>query len=425
MKSSSSPGFLLTMGKYYGTLAAVRCLGAHGVPVIMADRERLAPARWSCHVARRVSCPPVRPIERFMDWLHAFGAIDPGHVLYATCDDLAWAFAAHEADLRRNFRLLSPPLSTVARLLDKRALYAACPLVGLRTPRTWFPRGEADIDQVAREAPFPLILKPRTQVLFTSMRKGGIVLGARDLRRRYAAFVRDHRYPASLLRAVPGADQPMVQEFGVGSRNWIYSISGFCDLGAGLLVARAARKLLQWPRRLGVGICFEDAAMNPVLLEGIRRLCVETGYFGVFEAEFVDGSDGPWLIDFNPRFFGQMGFDTARHSPLAYFAYLRATGEHARLREEVEAASSWRPERRMLFVNSAQFAWTRAAERLAGRPPAPSLAAVTRSRADKAIVVDAAVDAGDRLPAVLDVIGQFRDALFHPRSVLRAARHGA
>ena len=63
------------------------------------------------------------------------------------------------------------------------------------------------------------------------------------------------------------------------------------------------------------------------LVEAIRRLCREVGYFGVFEIEFLRVLDRGWaVIDFNPRFYHQMGFDIARGLPLPIWAYLGASG---------------------------------------------------------------------------------------------------
>ena len=100
------PGFVLTMARYYGTLAATRCLGHAGVPVIVADESRFSPALWSRHVVRREHCPPARFLDRLVDWLLEFGARNPGHVLYATSDDLAWVFAERSALFSRPHRLV-------------------------------------------------------------------------------------------------------------------------------------------------------------------------------------------------------------------------------------------------------------------------------------------------------------------------------
>ena len=217
----------MTMASYYGSLAATRCLGTRDVPVIVADADRFAPARWSRHAFQHEDCPPVRPIDAFIDWLLAFGARQPGNVLYATCDDLAWVFAERQAELRKSFRLLSPPFESVARVLDKAALHAACTEAGLLAPRTWFPCGD-DLHSIAKEAKFPLIIKPRTQVRFRSMCKGRIVASRDDLVGAYRQFYADNDYDADLLAKHPDLKRPMIQELYGDGR--VYAISGFADI---------------------------------------------------------------------------------------------------------------------------------------------------------------------------------------------------
>jgi D-aspartate ligase len=415
------PGFVLTTASAYGTLAAVRCLGSHGVPVVIADAQRFSPAALSRYVIRREACPAVRPIDRFLDSLLALGARDPGNVLYATSDDLAWAFADHHERLGKHFRLFTPPFSSMVAILDKRSLYAACDEVGVQTPRTWFPTCEADVETVIAQARFPLIIKPRTQVFFTSMRKGVCVDTAEELRARYFAFARDNVHGVAIAAPQPDISRPMVQEL-YGSQP-IYSVSGFCDLQRGFFVVRGARKLLQWPRQAGVGIAFEDAPVDAKLAEGTRKLCRLTGFFGAFEAEFVVTDDGMKLIDFNPRFFGQLGFDVARGLPSPYWVYLAATGDFATLEKEVGVAQAWRPKGPMVYQHSAMIAWTRAAEKLVGRSPTALPYETDRSGASP-VVVDAAASGGDRVPEFVDRVQQFWSALYHPRSTLRSAARG-
>lgn len=386
--------------------------------MIVADAHRFAPARWSRHATRIVRCPPPRPIDRLMEWLLDFGVKNPGHVLYPTSDDLAWAFAERESELRRTFRLVSPPFESIARVLDKASLHEACGDAGLSVPRTWFPKG-GDTEAVAREARFPLIVKPRTQVHFTSMVKGLIVRSPDELCRLYAQFARHNGYEATFGSTHPDIESPMVQEFHTGQP--IYAISGFCHPAHGLLVARSSRKLIQWPRQAGVGIAFGDAPVDADLSSGIRRLCERTGFFGVFEAEFLVSSDPPLLIDFNPRFFGQMGFDAARGLPSPYLVYLAGMGDWSALAREVSAAQAWRPSGPMWYVNHTALAWTRAAEWVVGRRPA-SLPEATMG--DGLSVVGAVSYPGDLTPAVIDGVNQVVGALRHPRSALRVASRG-
>ncbi len=46
----------------------------------------------------------------------------PGHVLYPTSDDVAWPVASHSEALSRLFRLYTPPIESLVRLLDKARL---------------------------------------------------------------------------------------------------------------------------------------------------------------------------------------------------------------------------------------------------------------------------------------------------------------
>ena len=413
------PGFVLTMASYYGSLTAARSLGERGVPVIVADAHAFAPARWSRYVARRVRCPPPRPMDHFIEWLIAFGEQNPGHVLYATSDDLAWAFALRQSELRRDFRLLSPTFESVSRVLDKASLYDACLEAGLSVPRTWFPPDD-EVEAIVREARFPLIVKPRTQVHFTSMVKGTVVRSPDELRRTYRQFAKRYGYESAFSSAHPDIQRPMVQEFHSGGP--IYSISGYCDPARKLFVARGSRKLIQWPRQAGVGIAFGDAPVDESLAKSIRRLCERTGFFGVFEAEFVVSSSPPSLIDLNPRFFGQMGFDAARGLPSAYFVYLAGIGDEQALAREVLAAQEWRPKSPILYLNRTALAWTRAAEWVVGRSPATL--PTTGTSGSRARVVSAVNYPGDLAPALIDGLGQVVTALSHPRSSLRMAARG-
>jgi D-aspartate ligase len=424
MSPSSRPGFVLTMAAYYGTLSAARCLGNRGVPLIAVDAGRLSPTLWSRYVTRREHCPPVRPTERFIDWLLAMGHRDPGHVLYATSDDLAWAFAENEKDLKRCFRLLTPAFADVAGILDKGTLYEACAAAGIRTPRTWFPTSEDDLESIARQASFPLIVKPRTQVLLTTRRKGRVVASLDELRRAYVAFIDLDRHHPRLMEGRAFFAQPMIQEFcAEGGSEAIYSLSGFSDSRHGLFVCRAALKLAQWPRRAGIGIHFADAPVDEVLAQRVQRLCEAMRFVGVFEAEFVGSQTNPMLIDFNPRLFGQLGFDVARALDSPFFVYLAATEQFSRLRAEVDAARAWRPTGEILFANRTAMAWTRAAERLVGRQPAPgAIGRVSNGHAVR--TVDAVADGRDWVPGVLDSMQQLANVVGHPRSVLRAAKRG-
>lgn len=316
------PPALLTNADYYGTLAAVRSLGRAGVPVTVADSGRFGVSSWSKYTTHRVKSPRVRSTSEFLEWLLQFGAKNGRHVLLPTSDDTAWLYALHREDLSRYFDLASPSVDVIYSLLNKRRLYQKAVDAGLDVPRTWFPQSADEVEQCGREARFPVVIKPVTQVMFKTLSKGLCVQTAGQLQERYAEFVRQPHEDA-LLQFDPTAARPMVQEFYPEAATGIYNISAYVHRGR-LCGVRAARKLLQQPRQLGVGVCFEEASVAPELAAGLERLVSTLGFSGVVEAEFIRRAGDAMLIDFNPRFYNQMGFDIARGLPLPLLAYYDA-----------------------------------------------------------------------------------------------------
>ena len=409
---------LLTNADFYGTLAAARSLGRYGIPVTVAHDNRLGIASWSRFVARSCSCPPTSDSRAFLKWLLEFGSSAPGHVLYPTSDDAAFIYAAHREELSQHFHLYQPPIEAIYALLNKRTLYAEARAVGLQVPRTWFPQTDADFAQLAQQPGPGLVIKPVTQILFTHHRKGEVVTEPGRLKARYEAFA-DEPYAPELVERDPQVARPMVQEFHPGAGSAIYSLSGFIT-HRGQWAMRAATKVLQLPRRLGVGICFENAPIEPALAEGIVSLCQRIGYFGVFEAEFIREGDGRLLIDFNPRFFGQLGFDVARGLPLVALAYESARQNTERVARLLEAAGEWSAANAPPPVFCHQMALNLVlSSQQASRAMPSEEARGWRSWVRDHQTVDAVFDDDDRVPAAVDFFSRISAYARHPRSFVR------
>ncbi len=421
VKSHDQPPALFTLPAYHGTLAAVRCLGERGVRVTVAGPELFAEARWSRHASTRLFCPPTREPERLLEWLLAYGARNPGHVLYPAGDDTAWLYARHRDELSRHFRLYQPPVEVVYALLNKRRLHDACAAVGLRTPPTRIPDGEAELDRLAAELGFPLLVKPQTQVMHFPGGKGQVASSPRELRAAYRRAVRGSSYAPLLREEDPEVVRPMLQAFRPEAVLGIYAVSGFVDETGEHAALRASRKLLQKPRRLGVGLCFEEAEVEPALADGLLALCRRLGYHGAFEAEFIQTPAGPLLIDFNPRYYGQMAFDIARGLRLPLLVHEAALGRRGRLRAAVDRARR-RPAGTGVFCNRMDLWLVLRLQRLAGNMDA---AEVARWRgwldAHRGEVTDPLADGADRAPQLAHLVAECLRFLRHPRAFLRQA----
>jgi predicted ATP-grasp superfamily ATP-dependent carboligase len=422
VSATSQPPVLLTQADYYGTLAAARELGRRGIRVTVAHPDSVGPASWSRHVARRLRCPPVSSADALLAWLLEFGAREPGHVLYPTSDDVAWLLSANQEALGRHFRLYSPPVAAIEELLDKGALHARCAEVGIETPPSWFPETEAQLSRLAGEVTYPLLLKQRTQVLSATHTKGYTVGTPDELLARFAQFARENPHGDAISKRRPEACLPMLQAFFPEVDDGTLLMAGFVSRSGELVAARACRKILQRPRRLGIALCLEETPLDADLAERIANLCRKAGYHGVFHVEFIRARGKSLLIDFNPRYYHHMAFEIARGMPLPHFAYLGACGDEDGLRKAGELARQDAEPRGRVFTHKLDLRIMVVGQHLSGRMSSAEAGGWRRWYAehlDGDRMTDAVASPADRLPGLVDTAMRMKEWGRHPRSYFR------
>ena len=195
---------------------------AHGVAVTIGSDSWLAPARWSRHVSRTVSCPRSKDAAAFLEWLLRFGAEQPGHFLYPTSDEVAWLVASHRDELSRYYRLYSPPIQSLVRLLDKARLAEDAKAAGLDVPETVVPRNAADAERCSRTLGFPLFVKPRAQVFRLGFGKGVRVNNPSELVSAWCSQLNRTTYAAEVLKHVPDIHLLMLQSWVSRSERILY-----------------------------------------------------------------------------------------------------------------------------------------------------------------------------------------------------------
>lgn len=337
--TADKPPALLLMAEYNGTLAAARCLAGFGVSVTIGTSRLLAPARWSRFVSRVETAPAFDSgPSAVKDWLLQYGIAHPKSVLYPTCDEMAWLLAHHQSELSQYFHMYSPSGATLSKLLDKRALYAAAAQVGLESPRTFHPARSTELAGILQEVS-ACIVKPRTQTFFRTHAKGGLARNLSQLNWLWKHY-QASGYALEVSRDMDDVNLPIVQEYLPMAAKRVISISGFAVRSGQIIASRSSCKVLQLPRSAGVGVCFETEETDPLLVERISALCASVGYFGTFEAEFVEHRGHKLLIDFNPRYFGQLSFDIARGMPLPWMAHLCATGNETQAAQVASAETA-------------------------------------------------------------------------------------
>jgi len=413
-------GALLLGADYYGTLAAARAYGKRGIRVTMADESKNARALYSRHVAEKLVHPPLSEPGRLLDWLVDWGKKHPGTLLYPPNDHLSWLFADERERLSKVFVMYSPPEKAIFTLVDKQRMHEACAAVGIDVPET-HSLGEAGANApVVDSLRWPVLLKPRTQVFLETGIKGFIVSNRGELASELERFRSLVRFNSVLTDRHPDVVEPMVQEYLTAAETSIFSVSGFVADG-GRIVARAAMKVLQRPRKVGIGLCFEGRTIEEELVEKLEALCRHVGYVGTFEAEFIADGDRRLLIDFNPRFYSQMGFDIARGIPLPMLVWHAARGDKTALDEELAQARAWVAKGDEVYCHKTMLDLVLTLQGMSGQMTRDD---VKRWRAwyrdHRAGVTDAVRDPDDRMPAVVDAASWAKHFAKHPRSFVRS-----
>jgi D-aspartate ligase len=413
---------LLLGADYYGTLAAARCYGNRGIAVTMADDNKRARGLFSRHVGEKLVHPPLSEPQALIDWLVAWGEQHPGTLLYPPNDHLSWLFAAHRERLSKAFVMYSPSEEAIITLLDKKRLHDACaaPDVAIEVPET-VALGDSGADNPLADAlNYPVLLKPRTQVFLESGIKGFIVQDKTTLASELARFRQLVAFNRVLSERHSDIAEPMVQEYLTAAETSIFSVSGFVGED-GSIVARAAMKVLQRPRKVGIGLCFEGREVEPVLVQKLEALCKKIGYHGTFESEFIVDGDRRLLIDFNPRFYSQMGFDIARGIALPMLVSHAARGEKAELEAELARARAWKATGREVYCHKTMLDLVLTLQGMSGQMSKDDVRHWRRWYADhRATATDAVRDPDDRMPAMIDAAQWVQHFARHPRSFVRS-----
>ena len=313
---SSQIGAVVLGGDYQG-LGIVRSLGRRGVPICVIDDEHSI-ARFSRYVQHWVRVPSLRREEEVVQVLMETGrrlGLE-GWVVYPTRDEMVAALSRHREQLSRWFRIPTPCWQTVQWAWDKRNTYCRAAELGVPTPRTWYPKSEADLEHI--DAAFPLVVKPaiKEHFFYATRSKAWQANDREDLAHKFQK--------ASEL--APG--EIMVQELipGDGVQQLGYCAFFKDGKAVGSLVSQRTR---QHPAQFGRASTFVETIACPEVVEMSERFLRAIGYYGLLEMEYkMDSRDGhPKLLDFNARTWGYLTLGESAGVDFPYMLFADQTGQ--------------------------------------------------------------------------------------------------
>ena len=240
-----------------------------------------------------------------------------GSVLLAASDAALELIAEHRPLLVTRFRLdLSNPAAQRC-MLNKLCTYEAARQVGVPTPRFWVADSREQIQAIADELVFPLVVKP--------------MLGHRYKRRFNGVAYPCARTFDELLDSFETITQAGIRTFLVemipGPDDRLCSYYSYLDESGDNLFDYTKRVIRRLPFNMGQGVYHITDEVAGVRAPSLR-LFRHVGLRGIGNAEFkLDARDGQLkLIECNARFTAADCLLTASGLNLSLFVYDRLTG---------------------------------------------------------------------------------------------------
>jgi predicted ATP-grasp superfamily ATP-dependent carboligase len=315
------PAVLLPYDEHMG-LDIARSLGRHGIPVYAVDPASMVSGSKYCSWVR--SPDPREAEEEFLEFLlHWTETLGSKAVLYPLSDESALLCARERSRLQSHYEYVMPDYTTMVRLSTKAGLAAAARECSISAPQTVFPGDVDEVQGVAGDLTYPVILKPvesaywhQPQIaarlresLFSGRPKVIICYSAQELIQAYRDIaIYDDRM--IIQEVIPGPDE-----------NLSY-ISFYLGRESEPLALFAGRKLRVIPTGFG-SASYVRSFRDPELEKVAIRFLSQVRYQGLGGLEFKkDTRDGCYkLIEFNTRFGMWDGLGVRCGVDTPYIAY--------------------------------------------------------------------------------------------------------
>lgn len=276
-------------------LAAVRSLGRGGVRVIAASHSDKPIAGRSRHAAGTLRYPsPLEDSEAFLTWMESQLASIPDLTMVLPVTERTLVpISSHFSDPARRRLFAVPEAPALEQVLDKSLTAELATRCQVPQPRSWIVHGEAELDAIMPELPFPLVVKP------------GRSISTGD--RRLALTVR-YTHSAGGLERLARELLPhthlILQEYFRGDGVGVEVLARRGEI----VYAFQHRRLHEVPLTGGGSSLRISEEVDPALLAASRDLLAALGWHGVAMVEFKqDAASGAFvLVEINGRLWGSL-----------------------------------------------------------------------------------------------------------------------
>jgi predicted ATP-grasp superfamily ATP-dependent carboligase len=276
---------LVTDAQHRAVVAGIRGLGRSGLRVLAVAPRRSAAGLWSRYAAARAVAPdPRAEPSAFVSRIHEIADRDNATVVYPGTEEAIDAVVSEWSAFRDGAMLPYPGPESLHAIRDKSLLPSTAAAAGVRTPRTLMERRAEELADAF--VPIPCVIKPADPG--ARSRRSELIRSRADLERALRRSRYSNRERLIVQEWIPG---PLTSIEVVLSRE-------------GVVVERFQQIALRtWPPRIGSISLATSVEPDATLLEQGVEVLRRAGYWGLAQLDFVRASDGPVLIDVNPRFY--------------------------------------------------------------------------------------------------------------------------
>lgn len=314
------PPVVMLGANFYTALGAIRTLGRRGIPVYALDYHfPTAYALSSRYVTSKILCPDVNRDEAGLaEFLLELGKeFSEKPVLMASADNYAIMVSRYADQLENYYIFPDTGGGLLEKIIDKKGLTLVAEQHGLRIPKTFIVDENSNLEDVAREMPYPCIIKPALSHKFVKVfRQKCLFAGSSEELNVALNTARGSRLEVMVQEIIPGFDDQM------------YVFDVYVDREGSPTHTFSGQKLRQFPINFGSSTLTRqlyDPGLIELGLDYIKRI----GYRGYGEIEFKKHPETGlfYLIEINARLSTLNVLFDRCDIPFTYIMYRDLVGE--------------------------------------------------------------------------------------------------
>lgn len=300
-------------------LGISRSLGRIGIPVVGIDFKSGSPGLRSRYVRPLVCADPVTESDRVLDLLIDEGSrLDEKGIIFPTSDAFLLMLSRNRKRLEDSFDFIIPPEKIIEGMINKSIQYREATRLGIPIPETYFPSSMDELNQIARDIPYPAIIKPLYSHLWFAKfgNKGFKVRNPEELKEKFR-------------RAFDSGLIALVQSCIVGPNTNHVKVCAYYGNDSRIRAVFLTRKLRQFPTEFGIGSLMKSVHNEEVQALGLQMF-EGVDYRGIGSIEFkLDNRDGRYkMIELNARPWLQNSQAACAGVDFSYIEYRNIAENH-------------------------------------------------------------------------------------------------